>query len=104
MLPRSRLVPLLMATCVLMALVPTSVNAEPVSRAALLANACAACHGTDGKSPGAIPGINGKSRAFLERALKDFRSGARPSTIMGRHAKGYNDEDIRLLAEYFASK
>jgi len=30
-----------------------------------------------------------------------FKSGARYSTVMSRHAKGYSDEEIRLIAEYF---
>ena len=35
--------------------------------------------------------------------MNDFRSGNRPSTVMGRHAKGYTDEEISLIAEYFAN-
>lgn len=101
---RFYLSPLVLAVGLFISVSAAPLKAEPVTRAALLANACAACHGTDGKSPGAIPSISGKPKSFLEQALKDFRSGKRDSTIMGRHAKGYGDEDIRLLAEYFASK
>jgi sulfide dehydrogenase cytochrome subunit len=70
----------------------------------MLSNSCAACHGTGGKSPGAIPSINGKSSSFIEQSLKDFRDGKRPATVMGRHASGYNDEEIKLIAEFFASQ
>lgn len=69
----------------------------------MLSNACAACHGTDGKSPGAIPSIYGKSARFISKALLEFRSGSRSSTVMGRHAKGYTDNEIKLIADYFAS-
>ncbi|MDZ7660789.1 c-type cytochrome [Thiohalophilus sp.] len=68
----------------------------------MLSNSCAACHGTDGNSPGAIPTLHGKSAAFIDRALREFRSGERESTVMGRHATGYSDEEIALIAEYFA--
>lgn len=81
----------------------SSPSADPViSRGAMLANTCSACHGPEGRSPGAIPTINGKSAEFITKALHDFRSGARESTVMGRHAKGYSDEEIRLIADYFS--
>lgn len=78
--------------------------AVQISQATMLANSCAACHGTHGKSPGAIPAINGKSAKFLVQSLKDFRSGARPSTVMGRHASGYSDKEIQLIADFFSKQ
>ncbi|MGD8783487.1 MAG: c-type cytochrome [Thioalkalispiraceae bacterium] len=88
----------------LFATLPFSVNihAAEVSQGAMLSNSCAACHGTDGKSPGAIPSIHGKSATFISQALTEFRSGERHSTVMGRHATGYSDEEIQLIADYFA--
>ena len=74
-----------------------------LNQGAMLGNSCSACHGTDGKSPGAIPSIYGKSSQFISQALSEFRSGVRPSTVMGRHAKGYSDKEIKLIADYFAS-
>jgi len=35
--------------------------------------------------------------------MKDFKSGARVSTVMMRHARGYSDEEIHLIAEYFGA-
>jgi len=79
-------------------------SAEPgVSQSAMLANSCAGCHGTDGNSPGSIPSIAGKSPAFIEQALKEFRDGSRQSTVMGRHAKGYSDKEISLIGEFFSN-
>ena len=78
-------------------------QAVEISRGMMLSNSCAACHGTDGKSPGAIPAIHGKTADFIATSLKDFRAGSRPSTVMGRHAKGYSDEEIQLIADYFAN-
>ena len=90
--------------CLVIAMVfTTPVLAKEVSQGAMLSNSCSACHGTDGKSPGAIPSIYGKSAAFIRQALSEFRTGDRPSTVMGRHAKGYSDEEINLIADYFAS-
>lgn len=81
---------------------PVMANSTGVSQSAMLANSCAGCHGTDGKSPGSIPSIAGKSSAFIEEALKGFRDGSRPSTVMGRHARGYSDEEIKLIADFFS--
>ena len=81
-----------------------TVFAGEISRGVMLSNSCAACHGTDGKSPGAIPSINGKSAQFISQALRDFRDGRRHATVMGRHASGYTDEEIQLIADYFSSQ
>ena len=75
-----------------------------ITRAVMLSHSCAACHGTDGKSPGAIPAINGKSFQFISQSLHEFREGKRSATVMGRHASGYTDEEIQLIAEYFSSQ
>jgi sulfide dehydrogenase cytochrome subunit len=81
-----------------------SASTAEITQGAMLSNSCAACHGTDGKSPGAIPSIHGKTAEFISQVLTEFRAGTRPSTVMGRHAKGYTDEEINLIAEHFASQ
>ena len=75
-----------------------------LTQGAMLGNSCAGCHGTDGNSPGAIPSIGGKAPEFIETALREFRDGKRPGTVMARHASGYTDEEIRLIAEFFESR
>jgi sulfide dehydrogenase cytochrome subunit len=35
--------------------------------------------------------------------LKGFRSGQRASTVMGRHASGYTDEEIVEVSNYFGN-
>lgn len=65
---------------------------------------CAACHGTEGRDQGAIPAIAGRGADTLYRALVEFKTGQRPAaTVMPQHAKGYSDEELRRLAEYFAA-
>lgn len=80
-------------------------RAEPISTAAAvnMGNNCFACHGPGGKSPGSIPSLNGKSADAIVKTMNDFKSGARPSTVMGRHAKGYTDAEIAAIANYIAS-
>lgn len=69
-----------------------------------LALSCAACHGTDGKSPGSIPTIGGRPAKEIKEALTGFKTGTRPSTVMGRMAKAYSDQEIDSLAGYFSSQ
>ena len=95
-------VPLMLFGLIGMFLVSAAM-AEPLSQGAVLSASCAGCHGTDGRSPGSIPPIHGRPAEFIRGSLEDFRSGKRPSTVMGRHAKGYTDEEIALIADYFAA-
>ena len=73
--------------------------------AAMLANACAGCHGVHGGSAGpSMPSLAGQSKTAIVEAMKKFRSGERPSTIMGRLAKGYSDAEIDLMGDFFAKQ
>jgi cytochrome subunit of sulfide dehydrogenase len=70
-------------------------------QAAYLAANCANCHGTAGRSVGAMPSLAGVPRTYLVQQMKDFRDGKRPATIMHQLAKGYTDEQYELIGEYF---
>jgi sulfide dehydrogenase cytochrome subunit len=78
---------------------------KPVSPAAAanMANNCFACHGPNGVSPGSIPSLHALTAQNMTDLLKAFRSGERPSTVMGRHAKGYNNTEIEAISNYIAS-
>ena len=72
-----------------------------------LAANCANCHGTDGRtgSPAAgMPVLAGMARGHFIDQMTAFRDGKRPATIMHQLAKGYSDEQITLLADYFAAQ
>ena len=70
----------------------------------MLADACAACHGTDGRSPSTIPSIQGKSADYMMQRLKAFKAGEREGTVMNRIAKGYSDAELLAIAKFLASK
>lgn len=75
------------------------------SKAEMLANTCAGCHGTDGSSHGpATPTIASLSKEYFISSMKDFKSGKRTSTVMDRIAKGYSDEEIEAMANHFQTK
>jgi cytochrome c553 len=79
-------------------------QAAPDLHARQLAASCSACHGTNGNSVGGTPVLAGLNRAHFIKQMQDFKSGARPATVMHRHAKGYNDAEIEKMADYFAAQ
>ena len=84
-----------------LALVPAAALA--VDATAVMADACAGCHGTDGQSIGGMPAFSGKKGDELSSLLHDYKSGRRPATVMNRHAKGFSDEEIATLAAYISA-
>ena len=72
-----------------------------------LAAQCANCHGTNGNAqPGGFP-LAGRDRKYIIDQMAAFKSGARSgpaSTIMHQLAKGYSDEQIALMADFFAAQ
>ena len=88
------------------ALVATSASAESTAgtikpSTQLLANSCAACHGTDGNSPGAIGKLaNMKADKFLAK-MKRYKYEEGKGRIMGPINRGISDDQIQALADYF---
>lgn len=76
-----------------------------MASAKMLSATCDACHGPNGNSFGpAIPSIAGMNDLYLTDAMMQYKSGERPSTIMGRIAKGYTDDELKAIAKHFASQ
>lgn len=71
-----------------------------------LAATCANCHGTFGKSikDAALPSLAGMQSDYLAEQMRAFKTGTRPATVMHQIAKGYSEEQIKLMADYFASQ
>ena len=88
------------------ALLATSVSAEPTTGSTmpstqLLADSCAACHGTDGNSPGSIDKLNDMStKKFLEK-MKKYKYEDGKGRIMGPITRGISDDQIEALAKHF---
>lgn len=69
-----------------------------------LAATCANCHGTNGAARGDMKPLAGMAADKLIAMVADFKKGDMPATIMHQIAKGYTDEQIRLVAGYFAAQ
>ncbi len=76
----------------------------PASRGAALALACAVCHGPNGRSRGAIPGLDGLSPEALRQAMYDFRTEKRPATVMHYIVAGLAPTDIEAVAAHFGQE
>ncbi len=72
-------------------------------RTHMLASTCFNCHGPDGKSTHAIPGLAGLDKAHLLQAMIECKTGVRQTTVMQKYMLGYTDAEMEKLAEYFAS-
>ena len=68
-----------------------------------LAATCANCHGTGGRPHNAtIPALAGMPADTLLARLTDYRSGKLAGTVMPQIAKGYTEEQLRLVAAYLS--
>ncbi len=86
------------------ALATPAAAAATVPPGALLGASCAACHNTAGRSVEGTPVIAGIDRDQFVTLFQELQSGARKATVMHRHAKGYTDAEIALLADYFSAQ
>lgn len=65
------------------------------------AASCLGCHDVAaGDNP--VPALGTLSSEQMVAAMKAFRTGARPGTVMDRIAKGFSDEEIEAIADWYA--
>jgi sulfide dehydrogenase cytochrome subunit len=70
-----------------------------------LARTCNGCHGVGGVSvSGPMPSIGGLPQAYLKRIMKQWKYGERKAVTMDRIVKGFSDDQLDALAEYFAKQ
>ncbi|MBS1176980.1 MAG: cytochrome [Proteobacteria bacterium] len=79
-------------------------QAQDANLARNLAATCANCHGTNGHARGDMKPLAGLSAEKIVAMIADFKSGAQPATIMHQISKGYTDEQIKLVAGFFAAQ
>jgi sulfide dehydrogenase cytochrome subunit len=76
---------------------------EPAARS--LAASCAACHGTGGRSVSEeVIALAGLPKERIASQMRAFKAGTRPATVMHQLAKGFSDQQIDLIAGYFAAQ
>jgi len=79
--------------------------AQDAASVRALAATCASCHGTNGRSATSeVASLAGLPKEHVAAAMRAFRDGSRPATVMHQLAKGYTDREIELLAAFFAAQ
>jgi sulfide dehydrogenase cytochrome subunit len=93
---------ILLLTALLLGTGPAAQAADPKIEA--LARSCNSCHGLNGVSAGlSMPSIGGLPESYLYTVMLQWKHGERYSATMGRHFKGYSDDELAGLAKYFAA-
>ena len=81
-----------------------SASAQDANLGRNLGATCTHCHGTDGRSVGGTVALAGMPKEQLVQAMKEFKSGARPATVMHQLSKGYTEQQVELIGEYFSKQ
>ena len=67
------------------------------------AQSCSACHGNNGVSVNAMwPTLAGQHEDYLLQTLNAYRDGSRTDAVMAPQAALIAEDDVALLAKYFA--
>jgi sulfide dehydrogenase cytochrome subunit len=69
-----------------------------------LAATCANCHGTNGQAQGAMQPLAGMPAERMLAMMNAYRNGSAAATVMHQLAKGYSDDQLRLIANHFAAQ
>ena len=88
-----------------LAVAGTALAAGDVAKGKEKSALCATCHGADGNTPimPEYPKLAGQPDDYLEKALRDYKSGKRKNPLMAPMAANLSKEDIKDLAAYFSS-
>ncbi len=84
---------------------PLAAQAQDAHLARNLAATCANCHGTNGNARGDMRPLAGLSADLIITKMAAYKAGTvQQATVMHQIAKGYTDEQIKLVAAYFAAQ
>src|SRR3954471_15379954 len=68
------------------------------------ASSCSGCHAGSAAVETPVPRLAGLPAARIAEAMRAFRAGTRPGTIMPRLAKGFSDDEIAALAAWYEAQ
>jgi cytochrome c553 len=91
--------PVAAIVCLLASVAPAAAQ----SAAPAGASSCSGCHDAKIANP-AIPHLRGRPAAEIVTAMQAFRNGTRDATVMGRIAKGFNDDETRAIAAWLGQR
>jgi cytochrome c553 len=65
---------------------------------------CSGCHATTRAADTTVPRLNGRNPADIVTAMEAFKSGQLSSTVMGRIAKGFSDDEVKAIAAWYGAQ
>lgn len=68
------------------------------------ASSCTGCHASAKIKDSVIPRIAGRKAEDIVTFMREYRSGAWPSSVMGRIAKGFDEQQVQAIAAWFAAQ
>lgn len=78
-------------------------NGGDVKKGKQLAETCLSCHNDDSDSNATNPRLAGQHANYLEKAMKDYKSGERKNPIMQSMVGSLSEEEMKDIAAYFTS-
>jgi cytochrome c553 len=94
-------VPRRLASALALAMVSAAASAQDAPPGA---SSCSGCHAPTVSAAIIVPPLNGRPAAETASLMRDFKSGARPATVMGRIAKGFGDPEIEAISQWLAAQ
>ena len=88
------------------ALASLGAGAQDLGKATkIVEDSCSVCHGADGESASpAFPRLAGQHAGYIERQLRDYKSGKRKSRAMSAIIEDVSEADFKSLGAYFQSR
>jgi sulfide dehydrogenase cytochrome subunit len=68
------------------------------------ASSCSGCHPAAQSVDTPVKRLIGRKPEEIVAAVKAFRSGEKPATIMDRIAKGFSDDEIAAIADWYGAQ
>ena len=75
-----------------------------LSHGSVIGATCMGCHGFKGMGSGDIPRLAGVPAGVTAGKLMAYKADDLEGTVMNRIAKGYSDDEIQAVAEFFAGQ
>jgi sulfide dehydrogenase cytochrome subunit len=68
------------------------------------ASSCSGCHPASRAVETPVKRLIGSNPADIVTAVQAFRSGQRSATVMDRVAKGFTDDEIKAIADWYGAQ
>jgi cytochrome subunit of sulfide dehydrogenase len=68
------------------------------------ASSCSGCHAVSRSIDTPVSRLIGGNPADIVAAMQEFRAGQRPATVMDRIVKGFTDDEIKAIADWYGAQ